>query len=753
MDNIVFGIFVVLLALAMKSSANVPLYIGGFIDLNTTNGGWNSGGVYPAIELALQHINQDQSLLQGIKLELVIKDSRCSDAYAIKTLVEHITADHTVVMLIGPGCSIAAEPIAIAGKFWNLVQVAYAAGTPRLSDKTLFPLFYRVNAPETVANLAIVAMLKKFKWSRVAIVKEDVAVFNDVSEGLQLLLRRENISLIGANSFITNPDNVITDLKQKDARIIIVLTYEGKCRKLMCSAFRHGFYGKHIVWLLRGWYVEDWSKVVTDVTCSPQEVQSAHGNYIAFEEVILSTSTEKTINGLTPDQLNKLYLRQARNISYPINSYAAYGYDAMWVVALALNRTNTLLKESGLTLHNFTYDNKYIASIINESTAKTRFFGMSGEVAFLDNGDRISSMWIEQFQDDGEIRVGVFDATHGDTGVDRINVTGSFYWPEGSPPPSEPVTITEIVLIEMPLFVTMATIACAGIFLSTLFLILNIKNRQRTFIRMSSPYLNNFIIAGSIMCYTCVILFGVDVFLDESDHVIHSAICSFRLWLLSCGYTLAFGTMFIKTWRVYKIFTNHKLDKQLGRLHDRHLVCMLALMLSVDLLFLSVWQAVDGLKTEIRNVQTENGRNKITILMPVFLACTCTHKLIWLGCLYTYKGLLMIFGLFLAWETRNVSYPALNDSRYIGLSVYNVVIWVSISVPLGYTVVYDSVNAHFALVSSAINICTTSTLLLVFGPKLRSFSISPEHHPESTRASAKSNVVKQHPECPGCKCE
>jgi gamma-aminobutyric acid type B receptor len=33
-----------------------------------------------------------------------------------------------------------------------------------------------------------------------------------------------------------------------------------------------------------------------------------------------------------------------------------------------------------------------------------------------------------------------------------------------------------------------------------------------------------------------------------------------------------------------------------------------------------------------------------------------------------------VFGAFLAWETRNVQIPALNDSKYVGMSVYNVFI-------------------------------------------------------------------------------
>lgn len=46
--------------------------------------------------------------------------------------------------------------------------------------------------------------------------------------------------------------------------------------------------------------------------------------------------------------------------------------------------------------------------------------------------------------------------------------------------------------------------------------------------------------------------------------------------------------------------------------------------------------------------------------------CEVNNIAIWLGLLYAYKGILLLFGLFLAWETRTVNIPALNDSQHIG---------------------------------------------------------------------------------------
>jgi len=86
--------------------------------------------------------------------------------------------------------------------------------------------------------------------------------------------------------------------------------------------------------------------------------------------------------------------------------------------------------------------------------------------------------------------------------------------------------------------------------------------------------------------------------------------------------------------------------------------------------------------------------------------------------IYAYKGMLLIFGAFLAWETRNVSIPALNDSKHVGMSVYNVVIMCVMGAAIA-LVLSDQKDAVFVLISIFIIFCTTATLILVFVPKVR----------------------------------
>ena len=82
------------------------------------------------------------------------------------------------------------------------------------------------------------------------------------------------------------------------------------------------------------------------------------------------------------------------------------------------------------------------------------------------------------------------------------------------------------------------------------------------YIKMSSPYLNNMIIIGCLLTYTSVILLGLDSHLTSEAAL--PVICTARIWTLMAGFTLAFGSMFSKTWRVHSIFTDVKLNKKVS---------------------------------------------------------------------------------------------------------------------------------------------------------------------------------------------
>lgn len=100
-------------------------------------------------------------------------------------------------------------------------------------------------------------------------------------------------------------------------------------------------------------------------------------------------------------------------------------------------------------------------------------------------------------------------------------------------------------------------------------------------IQQSHPICNTIMLFGVIICLISVILLGIDgQFVNPSTYPIVSSfnpiiskllnlltslsfsekICQARAWILSTGFTLAFGAMFSKVWRVHRFTTKTKTD-------------------------------------------------------------------------------------------------------------------------------------------------------------------------------------------------
>ena len=62
----------------------------------------------------------------------------------------------------------------------------------------------------------------------------------------------------------------------------------------------------------------------------------------------------------------------------------------------------------------------------------------------------------------------------------------------------------------------------------------------------------------------------------------------------------------------------------------------------------------------------QSAENDDIIVTSVLVTCISNWQIYWKSVLYAMYGILFIFGAFLAWETRNVKIPALNDSKLIG---------------------------------------------------------------------------------------
>ncbi|KAK7105881.1 uncharacterized protein [Littorina saxatilis] len=285
--------------------------------------------------------------------------------------------------------------------------------------------------------------------------------------------------------------------------------------------------------------------------------------------------------------------------------------------------------------------------------------------------------------------------------------------------------------------------ACAlgfiGILISLSFFIFNVRLRSNRVIKMSSPILNLFIACGGILLSSCCVLYGMDYFLrDFTDAA--SAICQTRVGLLACGSTLLFGPMFLKSWRVHRLFKNA--GKRRVVIKDSRLLLMTGGLLLVDIVLVVIWQTTDPLQfrpvllyrqMEAETTITTTNNLNLTLArayasqQPISRVhgCTSASAPSWLAAFLLLKMALLCYGLFLSWQTRAVALPSMNDSRCIVVSSLTTVTMAMVAISVSH-VLYEQPNAVYACVVLSVWLCAVVSICMAFIPKATLWWRNPE---------------------------
>lgn len=181
--------------------------------------------------------------------------------------------------------------------------------------------------------------------------------------------------------------------------------------------------------------------------------------------------------------------------------------------------------------------------------------------------------------------------------------------------------------------------------------------------------------------------------------------------------------MLAKAWRIYKIFeTTPKIKKIV--IKDLRLVVYIICMIMIDIIVLLVWHMVDTIRIKPRHVyetlsqpsqiimppsytlkpikrdnnltdlsglstssiigsdETLNSNNNEPIiqnfsqtnLLKIVFECNSNYYEVWITILTMYKIILLMYGIYLAWIIRNINVPSMNDSKYLLLSTYTIIV-------------------------------------------------------------------------------
>ncbi|XP_037958848.1 gamma-aminobutyric acid type B receptor subunit 2 [Teleopsis dalmanni] len=571
-------------------------------------------------------------------------------------------------------------------------------------------------------------------------------------------------------------------LREKDTRIIIGSFSQDLAPQILCEAYRLRMFGADYAWILHESMGAPWWNALpaADTHCSAAELQEAVENliivsshnsivgtnislsglnnnmfnaqlrkqFVQFRNLIATTSAEKEAANnslisskvknykqwpqhLQQRQQHEQQQSQQKSINPQrageqivqednafVSRYAPQTYDAVWAIALALRAAEEHWRKFGIQskLDSFDYTRSDMAWEFLQQMGKLNFLGVSGPVSFS-GPDRIGTTAFYQIQNGVLEPVALYYPAENslDFYCPRCKTVK---WHSGQVPIAKRILKVRVATIAPLAFYTIATLSSVGISLAIAFLAFNLHFRKLKAIKLSSPKLSNITAVGCICVYAAVILLGLDFSTLPSAADSFATVCTARVYLLSAGFSLAFGSMFAKTYRVHRIFTCTGSVFKDKMLQDIQLILLVCGLLLVDALVVTLWVVTDPMERHLHNLTLEiNSLDRSVVYQPQVEVCRSQHTQIWLGVLYTYKGLLLIVGVYMAWETRHVKIPALNDSQYIGMSVYSVVITSAIVVVLA-NLISERVTFAFITTTVLILTSTTATLCLLFIPKL-----------------------------------
>uniref|UniRef100_A0A3B3BNY8 Gamma-aminobutyric acid (GABA) B receptor, 1b n=1 Tax=Oryzias melastigma TaxID=30732 RepID=A0A3B3BNY8_ORYME len=676
------------------------LYIGALFPMS---GGWPGGqACLPATQMALQLVNKRTDILPDYELELIHYDSMCDPGQATKLLYDLLYTEPIKVVLM-PGCSSVSTLVAEAARMWNLIVLSYGSSSPALSNRQRFPTFFRTHPSATLHNPTRVQLFQKWKWTKIATIQQTTEVFTSTLDDLEERTKEAGIDISVRQSFLTDPAVAVKNLKRQDARIIVGLFYETEARKVFCEVYKEKLYGKKYVWFLIGWYADNWFKIKDpSINCTLEQMSEAVEGHVTTEIVMLNPETVRGASNLTSQEfLTQLMSKLGGKNPEETGGFqeAPLAYDAVWALALALNKTVGPLKAKGHRLEDFNYNNRDITSEIYRAMNTSSFEGVSGHVVFDAQGSRMAWTLIEQLQGGSYKKIGYYDSTKG-----NLSWYGNDKWIGQGPPADQTVVIEEFRYLSQRLFVSMSVFAVVGILLGIVCLTFNIYNSRVRYIQNSQPYLNNMTAVGCMMALAAVFPLGIDGLHVHRRHF--PVVCQFRLWLLGLGFSLAYGSMFTKIWWVHTVFTK-KDEKREKRKHldSWKLYATVGVLLAVDVLLLMIWQIVDPLHITVEKFTREAPKEDLDVLIqPLLEHCSSEKMTTWLG------EYLLILPF---WDPDNVS-------KHVTLPANRFSPQVLCLITAPVTMILSSQqDASFAFASLAIVFSVYITLVVLFIPKMR----------------------------------
>lgn len=245
------------------------------------------------------------------------------------------------------------------------------------------------------------------------------------------------------------------------------------------------------------------------------------------------------------------------------------------------------------------------------------------------------------------------------------------------------------------------------VFINFVFMYLILVNRKSVNITRSSPAFCLLQMFGDTLVLT-----GAISFISQPT----TTTCCFSIGLWCIGFTFAFGSLFLKTWRVWRLFSNNQLKR--FAFPNKILMLWLLFLVAIDAIILANYFALDTPTPSPVFIFAEQARFvrcdfQILSPGPILLGVT--------------KGALLVVGVVLALYLQttfskfsgNQAYISdFNEGKLIGYCLYSIFMLVILLVPLIRSISETQWELQTSLVCVIVFVLTEFNVILLFPPKI-----------------------------------
>ncbi|KAI9221701.1 periplasmic binding protein-like I [Blastocladiella britannica] len=565
------------------------------------------------------------------------------------------------VALIGDLTSANTIPMDLSAQNFNLWHCSGSVTSPDLSDKSMFPKFFRTIPNDALQGIAIARFIQSMGWQSCAVLYSSDAYGTGMMGTLTAEAQRLSLPVRSSQSYTPAAGDGVGDAKSYTAaltaiqssatRIIVFIGAFTDYVQVARIANSMDMIGNGWVWIGTDGVASVASNVYdTTKPFTDEDRSNTNGLLISFP-------LENANTKISQDFINSSGL-PAKNIS----DYTMFFHDCLMGLARGLVATADSIGEAAVL-------NRTYPSTVNLGTFLKQFPGVTGDVKYDEKGDRVGAFTIANVFAGNRTQVWTVTQSDSDKTKSEVKMIANaplkFFDGTSTIPKSEPVS--SIGYLQFTSIGGLAILALLGLMALTI-IVTNIylfQNRTHVAIKnMSLPFLT------MISCGLLMVLAAQALWLDVPS----AMSCQLETWFFLLGLELVLSAVAAKAYRIWRIFDNKTLSK-LHSMSNARLMMGCMVFVFIQAMVLCAWTFMSPLKPKTLTTVTLISYECASENAAVEMAFKTISLL--------FNGILLVVLAFLAYKTRK-AYSSFRESVFISYAIQNIFLCGIVISPLLY---------------------------------------------------------------------